>query len=133
MKAEELLIGDWLFYKSQIAAFPFKVEQITKKKVGYHAEPGDNRIYYLRLSECNPIPLTPDGLERNGFVNRAQDLYVLTIDNGVYPYPSMIFVEYNILTKSLFINDMMLPKPVQYLHELQNALMVCGINKEIVL
>ena len=67
MKAEELMIGDWLFYKGQVAAFPFKVEQITKKKVGYHAEPCENRMHYLILSECDPIPLTPEILEKNGF------------------------------------------------------------------
>ena len=75
MKANEIQIGDLLYYKGQFNAFPFKVESITKKKVGYHAEPNEHRIYYLRLSECKPIPLTPEILEKNGFVVESRDCH----------------------------------------------------------
>ena len=138
MKAEELMIGDWLFYKGQVAAFPFKVEQITKKKVGYHAEPCENRIYYLRLSECNPIPLTPEILEKNGFkmvldINklptyrikwtRNPNLY-FTIFTGVDGY-------WNPVGFGVTIGGV--NGEVDYVHQLQHALRICRINKEIVL
>lgn len=122
------MIGDRLAYRGQFAAFDFRVEQVTKRKVGYHAEPGENRMHYLRLNEVQPIPLTPERLEWNGF-EKVQNLLVLQWENGVYP--SMIFVEYNPENYCLFINDMMFPKPVRFLHELHHILMDCGIEKEI--
>ena len=84
---------------------------------------GDADVY-------QPIPLTPDILERNGF-EKVQNLLVLQWENGVYP--SMIFVEYNPENYCLFINDMMFPKPVRFLHELHHILIDCGIKKEIIL
>ena len=128
MKATEIMIGDRLAYRGQFAAFDFRVEQVTKQKVGYHAEPGENRMHYLRLNGVQPIPLTPEILEWNGF-EKVQNLLVLQWENGVYP--SMIFVEYNPENYCLFINDMMFPKPVRFLHELHHILMDCGIEKEI--
>ena len=130
VRATEIMVGDWLWYQGQFNAFPLKVEQVTKRKVGYHADPHENRMYYLRLHEVQSIPITPEILERNGF-EKVQNLLVLQWENGVYP--SMIFVEYNPENYCLFINDMMFPKPVRFLHELHHILMDCGIEKEIVI
>lgn len=130
VRATEIMVGDWLWYQGQFNAFPLKVEQVTKRKVGYHAEPGENRMHYLRLNEVHPIPITPEILERNEF-EKVQNLLVLQWENGVYP--SMIFVEYNPENYCLFINDMMFPKPVRFLHELHHILMDCDIEKEITL
>ena len=121
MKAEELMIGDWLFYKGQVAAFPFKVEQITKKKVGYHAEPCENRIHYLILSECDPIPLTPEILEKNGFIEESR---------ACYSNP----LQYRVLIDGLWIDIMgenYFEGKLEYIHQLQHALRLCGIEKEI--
>lgn len=128
MKANELMIGDWLFYEGRFNAFPFKVEQITKRKVGYHAEPNESRMHYITLSECQPIPITPEFLERNGF-EKAQSLYYLKSLNKVY----LCFIEYNIVNNCLFINDGLIPMPILYVHQLQHVLRLCGNEKEIVL
>ena len=130
VRATEIMVGDWLWYQGQFNAFPLKVEQVTKRKVGYHADPHENRMYYLRLHEVQPIPITPEILERNKF-EKVHNLLVLQWENGVYP--SMIFVEYNPENYCLFINDMMFPKPVRFLHELHHILMDCDIEKEITL
>ncbi len=130
VRATEIMVGDWLWYQGQFNAFPLKVEQVTKRKVGYHADPHENRMYYLRLHEVQPIPITPEILERNGF-EKVQNLLVLQWENGVYL--SMIFVEYNPENYCLFINDMMFPKPVRFLHELHHILMDCGTEKDITL
>lgn len=130
MKAEKLMIGDWLFYEGRFNAFPFQVEQITKRKVGYHAEPDESRTHYLTLSECQPIPITPKILERNGF-RKVQDLYYIQSENKVYPFK--FFIEYNPDNYCLFINDGMMPAPIVYVHQLQQLLRFCGIENEIVL
>ena len=128
MKANEIQIGDWLYYKGQFNTFPFKVESITKKKVGYHAEPGDNRIYYLRLNEVQAIPLTPKILEWNGFVH-----YDLT-DFWMWKKESFEPVHLDKYDKDgwrLRINCDNIPCECKYVHQLQHALRLCGIEKEI--
>ena len=130
MKANELMIGDWLFYKGRFNAFPFKVEQINKRKVGYHAEPNESRMHYIILSECEPISITPKLLERNGF-KKAQSLYFLQSENKRYSYP--FFIEYNAVNNCVFVNDGMIPMPIIYVHQLQHVIRLCGIDKEIVL
>lgn len=52
IKATELMIGDWVL----VSGTPRRVESITKKKIGYHINPQtDNRLYYARLHEIEPI------------------------------------------------------------------------------
>lgn len=43
--SEQLSRGNWLFFRNNVRAFAFKVEQVTRRKVGYHAESGEARIY----------------------------------------------------------------------------------------
>ena len=46
------MIGDWVL----VSGTPRRVESITKKKIGYHINPlADNRMYYARLHEIEPI------------------------------------------------------------------------------
>jgi hypothetical protein len=32
--------GNWLFFRNQVNTFAFRVENVTKRKVGYHTKPG---------------------------------------------------------------------------------------------
>jgi|GEM_PF-2874121 hypothetical protein len=127
MKARELQIGDLLYYKGKFNAFPFKVESITKKKVGYHAEPNEHRMYYLRLSDCEPILLTPEILEKNGFVFMPGLWYLRTKERKPI---QIVFKDNNVITLS--INATPVPIGLKYVHQLQHALRLCGIKKEIV-
>lgn len=130
MKANELIIGDWLQYKGQFNAFTFRVEQITKRKVGYHAEPCENRIHYLRLSECQPIPLTPEILERNGFrlFDEADKTYHLEYADGIYAQADFKADEPYVYVS----NRCYFACPYcKHVHELQHALRQCRIEKEI--
>lgn len=128
MKPNEIQIGDLLYYKGQFNAFPFKVESITKKKVGYHAEPNDHRIYYLRLSECKPIPLTPEILEKNGW---RKDTY----SNESYDNEDIeclsLWVGEDGKNKWWWHVGYELVTPINYVHQLQHALRLCGIKKEV--
>ncbi len=147
MKARELQIGDLLYYKGKFNAFPFKVESITKKKVGYHAEPNEHRMYYLRLSDCEPIPLTPEILENNGFKEGYS--YILTADGykklPQYKYKNMtqvqdicrnlITISYSDLEGGVYDIQCGIDSHIydlKYVHQLQHALRLCGIKKEIV-
>ncbi|MBO5626089.1 MAG: hypothetical protein J5953_09895 [Prevotella sp.] len=140
MEAKELMIGDWLFYRGQFNAFEFKVVHITKQTVGYHAEPDESRIRYLRLSECEAVPITSEILERNGFGKynlyniKEQHQWVLWFDK--LTRVSLWYRELNddnrdgmmVRVESPLAN---LCIKVCYLHQLQHALKLCGIEKEI--
>ena len=132
MKATELMIGDWVLMDKN-----YSEEDPMYTRLNYQPYQIQNGEDIDLACETNcigdadvyqPIPITPDILERNGF-EKVQNLLVLQWENGVYP--SMIFVEYNPENYCLFINDMMFPKPVRFLHELHHILMDCGIEKEI--
>ena len=137
MRTEDLQRKDWLYYKGRFNAFPFQVDQITKKKIGYHAQPNENRMCYLRPSECCPLHLTKELVERNFPLNKEYQLEFGREDTFYYQINAngkkWNFVW--IIKKDesyLFIEDDPLIK-MRYIHELQHVLKLCGINKEITL
>ena len=123
MNTSSIMRGDWLFYKGRFNAFPFKVEQITKKKIGYHVLPNENRMYYLRPNEVFPIPLTEEILTRN-FPNHKEIVW--------FPLDTLTGY-FNIYWKHPSFGDGEIRLNIQYVHELQHILKMCGINKEIIL
>lgn len=129
MKANELMIGDWVRIGN-------RVEQITKlKEVGneqqffsvyyYHTE--DKAEEGCCIDEIQPIPLTAEILEKNGFICKGawmisgEDLGLKQCGDyfKLLPY----YYDYN--TTGMC--------DIYYVHELQHALKLCGIDKEIVL
>lgn len=144
MKPNELMIGDWLWYQGRANAFPFRVEQLTKKKVGYHAVPCECWMHYLRLSECQPIAVTSDALERNGF--RKQDMANPRIE-GQHQFAFWQNMSTSVCLWTRELHDdpkdgwmlridsasLSVTMAVRYIHQLQHALRLCGIEKEIAL
>lgn len=115
MIANELMIGDWVFTRGRI-------EQVTSIYDGYicteHYE--DSHDYYFE-----PIPLTTEILEKNGF-EEFDGWRILDMDDVEIRWIGTI------LEISGSHGNMELPN-VQCVHELQHALRLCGIEKEIVL
>lgn len=68
MKGIKLQLGDYVFIKSLNGGYHttlIKIAAIHQKKVGYHKVP--NKLNWVRFSLLEPIPLTPEILEKNGF------------------------------------------------------------------
>lgn len=63
MKPQELSIGNLVCYNGKVV----KVEQITKRKIGYHTKPNETRMNYAKLCEIEPIPITGELLLKCGF------------------------------------------------------------------
>lgn len=135
MNTDNLQRKDWLYYRGKFNAFPFQVEQITKKKIGYHAEPNDHRVYFLRWDEAEPIPLSKEFMDRNFSLN---DYYQETHDiPGVYFYivPKDKWtwnLVWDVENGCLSIEDDPLIR-MKYVHELQHIFKLCGINKMFIL
>lgn len=66
MKGLKLQLGDYVFIKSPSGDTALiKIAAIHQKKVGYHNTP--NKLNWVRISLLEPIPLTAEILEKNGF------------------------------------------------------------------
>ena len=81
----------------------------------------------ISLKRCEPIPLSPEILEKNGFVPYEEDEESFHDENCVFLKQSLggygVCIDKNRTISGLF----------HYVHELQHALRLCGIEKEIVL
>lgn len=80
-------------------------------------------IVELKYDNIFPIPLTPEILEKNGFVGKEF-------------YSELIVGDFRILCDvhnvCVYHNEHVdLDIPIEYLHELQHAMRICGISKEI--
>lgn len=111
MKTSELMLGDWVLdtrTKNPLRVNPFMAE--------------------MEVPEWEPIPLTLEILEKNGLTNdpygchfKEDEYMALEIsveEEGVYW--TISYNEYSILK-------------LKYAHQLQHALKLCGIDKEITL
>ena len=120
MKAKELMIGDWVYR-------PDCYDQV--KEIRHDGVIGiDNMRGLITFSELEPIPLTAEILENNGFT-RFGTGYILKgehfgLDNPSIPSNYLDNYWLRISIKAVHI---------EYVHQLQHALRLCGIDKEIVL
>lgn len=122
MKATDLMIGDWVRQYSEYGDGTSEVIQMGYIRKDYN------------YTDLEPIPLTPEILEKNAdnVYKRCENGYSLF---GIGKYPNSIEVaiypkggvEWTINGNEYAIADLM------YVHELQHALKLCGIEKEIVL
>lgn len=119
----ELMIGDWVWYGNQ----PHQIRQL-----GIFGENRDGDDYpavcvgkpngvglILERNEIEPIPLTPEILEKSGFVKNDNKF---TLIEGHTSFS----LKY---ARSVF--QWLGPLDFKYVHELQHALRLCGIEKEI--
>jgi hypothetical protein len=146
MKAEDLMIGDWVHSISTIhnVSFPdngviqdegyttihtpIKITTVSENCVSYYS----NKLeLYITLSseDIEPIPLTPEILEKNGFGCDRNDGYAILRleDNSELLY---YFHEYK-LTR-FYKSEIIFRCQCVYAHQLQRALKLCGIDKEII-
>lgn len=125
MRATDLMIGDWVLFNGN----PKKVTSLLVTDLGV------DQIYVFgkscqvaTISEyIEPIPLTAEILEKIGFQQR-NGYYNITIEDKDTRY----CMEYDILSGKLTINNTwFVMNKVSYVHKLQHALKLCGIDKEI--
>lgn len=115
MKANELMIGDWV--KTQYGfekVREINAESIYAKNGGYD------------LEELSPIHLTAEILEKNGLLKGEG----FELDFSRHHRLKVILLWTDAKGVSRTQITFYLHKP-QYVHELQHALRLCGIEKEI--
>lgn len=151
MKAEELFIdaivrvnhGGLCIKKNtivEVRAVDADDKLIEKGLVGSaHCRPLDDDQFEggIWCEYLEPIPLTPEILEKNGFQKQAGEIWeydIFSKDNGLM---SMIVWRRDYATPHLSIRSFTLQygeysrRDAKYIHQLQHAFHLCGIEKEI--
>ena len=134
MEAKELMIGDWVEEIDRVCRVKFntQIKEVRENDCSTNASSRTN--YY----DVQPIPLTVDVLTKNGFVfskamsNEDGDAYELVESEdvraivhdaeGKHTHLFLYAVNYPMTIERLLVNNV---------HELQHALRLYGINKEI--
>ena len=135
MKATNIMIGDWLHlhYRSALEGEVHKDFRVAQIRNDYGdlcvwAEVGGNmgalESKYGK-SHISPIPLTLEILERNGWKWNER---LLWLDDRVFAL-DVGCDGVNAFWWHMFDSPVV---PINYVHELQHVLRVCGIEKEIV-
>jgi hypothetical protein len=125
MDAKDLMIGDIVSVTP--SSMLIRIAAIHRKKVAYHA--CNNSFSWVRVGLLQPIPLTPEILEKNGFEQKQSKFIngdieiIFTIKGFSFWSKKTIEIAHGSGSK---INNL----PC-YVHQLQHALRICGINKEI--
>ena len=139
MRPEELMIGDLV----QLSSYQGRVNGIIRLREVHTAEEkwmtiihfGDNYYEQMRVDILEPIPLTPEILEKNGFKHLDISSTEDTINRFVWRYSTdsqNIDLSYNKFTKDYMLDSFRIHMfPIIYVHELQHALRMGGIEKEI--
>lgn len=154
MKVNELMIGDWVMFPNSIE----KVQEISYVcGKGYCASfAASATLFPISIDKIKPIPLTPEILEKNGFITEERE------GDPTFPYLAFIIEndEYRIEITWYDSHDVYEPntgeylhgapefwnmdilgkcgnydcgKNKLYLHEFQHALKLCGIEKNIII
>lgn len=129
IRAEELMLGDWLKYGT--------FDTIVKVISLYGSMVNTNAATPLFPDDLEPIPITPEILEKNGFVIKKK--WAQMGNFGDSPLIMWHFEDEPILRHfkhelEIHQNDtgkVHIHIPCEYVHQLQHALKLCGINKNI--
>lgn len=140
MKTEELMIGDFVNFHLEIFSTDYEgIETVHDEVLEIGKVSALNSIgnvwvidsegeeHQVTKYEIEPIPLTKEVLEKNGFIGKVY----LWIDVGdektliYYPFEHRLTLQYRNKCEILFRCQCF------SVHEFQHALKLCGIEKEI--
>lgn len=130
LKISDLSVGDWVEYEGLHYPITF---------VGY-GEGGDGSLVNLirpdlscftcKISDIHPIPITAEILEKNGFVKNGEyDEWNIGNWNDI-PFIGISLSRQSMRIKNLR-TDIFLENKVVYVHQLQCALRLAGVDKKI--
>lgn len=131
MKPEELQIGDWVWYNPNV----FNEDEYELPKECYPTKIESGEDIDLAIEECyEPISITPEILLGNGFMKSRQGDWFFVIENKENETLAIIshFPSYRLEIESW--DDLIgsfESGGIKYIHQLQQAMRLCGITKEI--
>lgn len=132
MKANELMIGDWVWYSNQ----PYQIREL-----GIFGENRDGDDYpavcigkpngiglILERNEIEPIPLTPEILEKNNWKSYShENTPIFGIIQGFEIVLAWMDYYWQLCIDGTIYRKI----KIRYVHDLQHALKLCGIEKTV--
>ena len=136
MKLTDLAILDWVLINNT----PHKIQAIDSIDAEILA---DDDLYYVGEDRCHsedkiePIPLTPEILEKNGFERGVviPSNFYRNIDNErliFSPHSSCYglgYVHWNESNDADIMHRLEVQQPIMYIHQMQHALRLFGLNE----
>ena len=141
MKASELMCGDWISYIEDGKLYYARVSEVYKPSV--FTDDGEFEGRDVEEDEIIPVQITPEILEKSGWKKVGEDertgvsVMQIEYDGNAFWWTEMNGecgcedVE-NEDGEEKFVKVFSCVQ-VCYVHELQHALRLCGIDKEIVI
>lgn len=140
MKAKDLMIGDWvygLYPNGERYAIPFRISAIDIYPLNRSPRIVTMGGYGFQQEHLAPIPLTPEILEKNGFTDCETTNLGREMGNTFW-YPGKDnFISNSALMINLMKNSFLIRFEIntiyrlRFVHELQHAFRLLGIEKEI--
>lgn len=147
LKMSDLSVGDWVGVRCGTKINAFKVEEIRFNNIIHkYVALLNNKAYGLPTTELHPIPITAEILEKNGFVR-------CSVEFNIYEYTTLLgkilrTTQVHLLTSqsiSVFLHDTTIERGFPhrektsvsilrdklYVHDIQHALRLAGIDKEL--
>lgn len=124
MEVTELIIGDWVTGKKWREK-PFQIIRINDNGKFIYGKTTDSIVGPFLVEELEPIPLTLEILKINGFEQNVdnEDRYSFEDTTIIFKHDT----EY-MFSASVNGSNGMLYLCANYVHELQHALKICGLN-----
>lgn len=142
MKANELMQGDIVLYEYNGEKIHARVVEVYRSSALVESVSKEYEPIEIAEDKLFPIPLTPEILEKNGFkytnnhTLQGSDTYILRYEQNGFDYTITYKLNdwfavdsYDDRTYRIFEME----TGRWCVHQLQHALRLCGINKEIVL
>lgn len=128
MKIVDLSIGDWVCYTGKCIdgiGPNRKITYIERDTCGFLIGLDYGAFHYssAKIEDIAPIPITPEILEKNGVALAVDDEY-----SALYTCPAFSVVEHG---NSYTFEVPQARVRVEHVHELQHAIRLAGIEKEI--
>lgn len=139
---KELQIGDWV-YESEKTRFPMFVfalwaDYVDKGIVYLDFEGNEGDIWEVNIEDVRPIPITEEFLLKNGFKRSENNVWRDYEVEGTWDYETK---DKQLFTLEKYTNDDNLVcgygsclwngVNIKYIHELQNAMRMPGIELEV--
>ena len=126
IKISDLSVGDWVRWEVYDKTYDMQVSGVTDRRIyGLH----DGIEYSMLLTQIRSIPITAEILEKNGFERSTSQFIVYHTDKVWISYdkPSETW------SVTMYINDFTsnLHANILHVHQLQHALRLAGVDKEI--
>lgn len=130
MEAKELMIGDWVMLSD--CEIPIKMEDVSGSSLFKRWADNGNVCIPFSYSEIEPITLTQDILEKNGFelCEGSNYEWCAYIKDGIVSY--IVYITPLRNKMSIEIADtghVIFDWFVDSIHQMQHALRLCGLNE----